>query len=220
MAFVHASRPRAAARLLLRVARGAVSACRPDTARAGMCDVPAVQRGRRSAELPRLTKRSEFLAAQRGKRFHTERMSVQWIDRKRGKSLARPIPDADAPEHDVVNAPGFGCLSQADAGLSGASATARPVPGPRFGLTVTKKTGNAVERNRIRRRLREVLRELRPDWPVAALDVVVVARRGALSAPFDALMVDLKRAIATFSSTRKRAERPSAHSPANTTDRS
>ncbi|MBS7697551.1 MULTISPECIES: ribonuclease P protein component [unclassified Chelatococcus] len=181
-----------------------------------MCDVPAVQHGRRSARLPRLRKRSEFLAAARGKRFHTERMSVQWVDRARGKSLARPIPDAAAHEHDVVNAPGFGCLSQADVALSGAT---RLESGPRFGLTVTKKTGNAVERNRIRRRLREVLRQLRPEWPEAALDVVVVARRGALSASFDALAVDLKRAIATFSSTRKRAERPSAHRPANTTDR-
>lgn len=177
-----------------------------------MCDVPAVQRGQHSAGLPRLKKRSEFLAAARGRRFHTERMSVQWVDRAQQRQLARPIHDADASGRDVVNAPGYVCLP---------SDSVKESPsGPRFGLTVTKKTGNSVERNRIRRRLREVIRQLQPEWPAAALDVVVVARRGVLSAPFDMLAVDLKRAIATFSTTRKRPDRPSVNRPDNATDRS
>lgn len=56
----------------------------------------------------------------------------------------------------------------------------------RVGITVSKKLGHAVVRNRIRRRLREVYRlnELRfqPGW-----DIVVVARTRAVKAPFDKL---------------------------------
>jgi len=71
----------------------------------------------------------------------------------------------------------------------------------RIGLTVTKKTGGAVERNRIRRRLREALRHLMA-LPHAALpiepahDYVIIARREALSVPFDLLQADLMRAMA------------------------
>ena len=67
--------------------------------------------------------------------------------------------------------------------------------GPRVGFTVTKKTGGSVERNRIRRRLREVVRltealPLRPDH-----DYVLVARREALSQDFKALRRDLEQAL-------------------------
>jgi ribonuclease P protein component len=65
----------------------------------------------------------------------------------------------------------------------------------RVGLTVTKKTGAAVERNRIRRRLKEVLRHL-PELPIhAAHDYVIIAKREALTAPFEALKADLLRAM-------------------------
>ncbi|RFB78666.1 ribonuclease P protein component [Methylovirgula sp. 4M-Z18] len=65
---------------------------------------------------------------------------------------------------------------------------------PRFGLTVTKKVGNAVVRNRIRRRLREVLRLT--DLPAQkGHDYVVVAREAALHAPFAALQEALRQAL-------------------------
>lgn len=62
-----------------------------------------------------------------------------------------------------------------------------PDEAPRVGYTVTRRHGNAVERNRIRRRLREAVRlnegvSFRPGH-----DYVLVARREALTAPFDAL---------------------------------
>ena len=62
----------------------------------------------------------------------------------------------------------------------------------RVGLTVTKKVGGAVERNRIKRRLREALRApgLATD---AAHDYVLVARRDALTAPFAGLIADLRK---------------------------
>ena len=71
---------------------------------------------------------------------------------------------------------------------------------PRFGFTVTKKVGGAVERNRIRRRLKEALR-LAPGLAAQGdHDYVVVARREALSAPFADLQQELQRALARLHS--------------------
>ena len=56
----------------------------------------------------------------------------------------------------------------------------------RVGITVSKKLGHAVVRNRVRRRLREVYRlheaEFAPGW-----DIVVVARSRCVTASFDRL---------------------------------
>jgi ribonuclease P protein component len=65
---------------------------------------------------------------------------------------------------------------------------------PRVGFTVTKKTGNAVERNRIRRRLRELVR-LSNDTMQAGHDYVLIGRRGALNAPFEKMADDFIRAL-------------------------
>ncbi|MFZ4483286.1 MAG: ribonuclease P protein component [Chthoniobacterales bacterium] len=51
----------------------------------------------------------------------------------------------------------------------------------RIGIVTTRKVGNAVERNRVRRRLREIFRLHRPLLP-AGLWMVVVARRAAVTA--------------------------------------
>jgi len=150
----------------------------------------------------RLIKRRDFLAAASGRRFHSERMTVQ------------------------------GRLRDDETG------------GMRVGFTLTKRVGNAVERNRIKRRLRAAVRQLgsagadpaaprpedpavprpkdadghaapispfpadqtapmqagpgaasRTDWPALAADIVVVGRRPAIDAPFDALVADLARAL-------------------------
>lgn len=63
---------------------------------------------------------------------------------------------------------------------------------PRFGLTVTKKVGNAVVRNRIRRRLRQALRS-DALAPKPGHDYVIVARRDVLTVPFTQLIEDLSR---------------------------
>jgi ribonuclease P protein component len=62
----------------------------------------------------------------------------------------------------------------------------------RLGLTVSTKLGNAVIRNRIRRRLREAIR-LQEHRFRKGIDIVVVARAKALNAPFPALQQELVR---------------------------
>ncbi len=81
--------------------------------------------------------------------------------------------------------------------------TDSPDAAPRFGLTVTRKVGTAVERNRIRRRLKEALR-LAPDLPaLPGSDYVIVARRTALQTPFEALKGDLVQLIGTIHARRR-----------------
>jgi ribonuclease P protein component len=75
---------------------------------------------------------------------------------------------------------------------------ARP---PRFGFTVTKKIGNAVVRNRIRRRLREAVRAVGNGE--AGTDYVLIGRRAALSLEFDRLITDLESGFAALSQSAK-----------------
>jgi len=71
--------------------------------------------------------------------------------------------------------------------------------GPRFGFTVTNKIGNAVVRNRIRRRLREAVRIAGAAKGANDTDYVLVGRRAALSLEFDQLVTDLLSGIAALS---------------------
>ena len=71
-----------------------------------------------------------------------------------------------------------------------------PDAGPRLGLTVSKKAGGAVERNRIRRRLRQAVRQIAPVAARPGHDYVIVARQELLGAKFDQLLADLKSAFA------------------------
>ena len=66
---------------------------------------------------------------------------------------------------------------------------------PGVGLTVTKKTGNSPERNRIKRRLRAALRACAAELQ-AQHDYVLVGRREALTLPFSKVVSDLSSAIA------------------------
>jgi ribonuclease P protein component len=70
----------------------------------------------------------------------------------------------------------------------------------RIGFTVTKKVGNAVVRNRARRRLKEAARlELANDGfakiPLANVDLVVIGRDATCGRPFADLRDDLRRAL-------------------------
>ncbi len=66
----------------------------------------------------------------------------------------------------------------------------------RVGFTVTKKVGNAVVRNRTKRRLREAARLLLRDEPVQGADLVLIGRDTTRGRPFALLVDDLRRALA------------------------
>ncbi|NJR79328.1 ribonuclease P protein component [Sphingomonas corticis] len=72
-------------------------------------------------------------------------------------------------------------------------------PTVRLGITVTKKIGNAVVRNRIKRRFRALAREVLPERGVAGADHVLIGRGGGLDRDFAQLKADLARAIAKCS---------------------
>ncbi|WP_114944700.1 ribonuclease P protein component [Microvirga calopogonii] len=124
---------------------------------------------RAELSLGRLTKRPDFVAAASGRRFHTERMSVQARLRE-GSGL-----------------------------------------GLRFGLTVTKRVGHATERNRIKRRLRAAIPAAVQDYANIDADVVIIGRRDILSADFDLLIDDLRRALRTV--TKPRSAPPAERRP-------
>ncbi|HEX3665245.1 MAG TPA: ribonuclease P protein component [Rhizomicrobium sp.] len=65
----------------------------------------------------------------------------------------------------------------------------------RVGFTASKKTGNAVARNRAKRRLRAAAQQLLPLYGLAGNDYVLVARRETLTRPFGALLGDLESAL-------------------------
>ncbi len=65
----------------------------------------------------------------------------------------------------------------------------------RVGYTCTKKLGNAVIRNRIRRRMREAAKQVLPEIAKAHTDYVLIGRMGAENRPFDALRKDIISAV-------------------------
>ncbi len=66
----------------------------------------------------------------------------------------------------------------------------------RFGITVTKKIGNAVVRNRMKRRFRALLREVLPVSGVAGADHVLIGREGGIERDFALLRAELVAALA------------------------
>jgi ribonuclease P protein component len=65
----------------------------------------------------------------------------------------------------------------------------------RLGFTVTNKVGNAVMRNRTRRRLREAARLTLREQAPAGVDLVLIGRNETAARPFTALMDDLRQAM-------------------------
>ena len=102
-----------------------------------------------------LTRRADFLAANRGLR------------------VARP---------------GFVLLVRPNRGPNGGK-------GKRYGVTVTKKIGNAVVRNRMKRRFRELLRAALPQAGVEGADHVMIGRQGGIERDYARLAAELAEAL-------------------------
>lgn len=78
-------------------------------------------------------------------------------------------------------------------------------PGPRVGFTCSKKVGNAVARNRAKRRLRAAARAVLPGTALPGWDYVLIGRREATAAqPFDRLLLDLAAAVEAVHAERRR----------------
>ena len=69
------------------------------------------------------------------------------------------------------------------------------LPIVRVGFTVSRKVGNAVIRNRVRRRLREIARQVIPGQARPDLDYVLVGRQGALERNFAVMRQELVEAL-------------------------
>jgi ribonuclease P protein component len=94
----------------------------------------------------------------------------------------------------VAQASGTGARAHTSGFILQARAQAKAGP-PRVGFTVSKQVGNAVERNRVRRRLRELIRLAPPRALCAGHDYVLIGRRAALKVAFDAMMKELSGAL-------------------------
>ncbi|MGH6852446.1 MAG: ribonuclease P protein component [Methylocella sp.] len=128
----------------------------------------------------RLRRRADFLRAAKGMRFYARGLTLQAAPRQiqsetiDWRALGDPRTDQTGDPPDVLL-----CRGAA----------------PRFGFTVTKQSGGAVQRNRIRRRLKEALRLLNPLPARPGHDYVILARPEALGMPFLALQGELIRAL-------------------------
>lgn len=83
----------------------------------------------------------------------------------------------------------------------------------RFGLTVTKRIGNAVVRNRVRRRLRALASAHLPQLGHEGWDYVLIGRPLALTEPFEKLSAELESALKMLHKAGRRHRTSSASRP-------
>ncbi|MET0240464.1 MAG: ribonuclease P protein component [Sphingobium sp.] len=100
-----------------------------------------------------MTRRADYLAANRGQRQTTPGFILLVRDRRDDDSLAR------------------------------------------LGITVSKKVGGAVVRNRMKRRFRALARELLPDHALPGADHVLIGRKEGVERDFAALREELRKAL-------------------------
>lgn len=104
---------------------------------------------------------------------------------KRDLSFIRKRADFLAANRGLRNArPGFVLLTRPNGGL-----------GKRYGITVTKKIGNAVVRNRMKRRFRELLWSALPDSGLPDHDHILIGRDGGVERDFALLAEELGSAL-------------------------
>ena len=114
-------------------------------------------------------------------------------------SVIRKRSDFLAANRGMRNAkPGFVLLTRPNDGQ-----------GKRYGITVTKKIGNAVVRNRMKRRFRELLWAALPEAGLADHDHILIGREGGVERDFAKMCEELAAALARASKGEgDRARRP------------
>jgi len=127
------------------------------------------------AAIERLKTRPEFLkVAASGAKWVTPGLVLQM--RRRPESMG---PESAGP-------------------ATSATGTARSIGAEqlRVGFTVSRKVGNAIRRNRARRRLRAAVAEVLPEHGLAGCDYVLIGRAGTLKRGYADLLGDLRTALA------------------------
>jgi ribonuclease P protein component len=122
-----------------------------------------------------ITKRSDFLAANRGKRYATPGFVLLVFDRRDDN------------------------------------------PAKRLGITITKKVGNAVVRNRMRRRFRALAMEMLGELGKTGADHILIGRDGGIERDFGDLRAEMVKALTKLIDKNRSAEpveaRPAAKRP-------
>ena len=122
----------------------------------------------RLSNLQRLSKRPEFLAVARsGRRWATPGLVLQMRRREAVARQAEPEDQAEETEAGAI----------------------------RVGFTASKKVGNAVCRNRAKRRLRALASEILASEGKAGHDYVLIGRHATIKRPYPALQQDLATAL-------------------------
>lgn len=91
--------------------------------------------------------------------------------------------------------PGF-VLQMRQRPVTPTSGSAEATGQVRVGFTVSRKVGNAVRRNRARRRLRAAAAEVLPEHRRAGCDFVLIGRAGTIERRYADLVADLRTALA------------------------
>jgi ribonuclease P protein component len=127
--------------------------------------------------IPRLKRRSEFLRVAGARRKAvTPGLILQAMQRS-------PAPPPETTAAAATTSAGI---------AQGGDPSHRPA---RIGFTASRKVGNAVLRNRARRRLRAVAAEVLPLHAAPGHDYVLIARGETVVRPYSLLVEDLKKAL-------------------------
>jgi ribonuclease P protein component len=168
------------------------------------------RRGQTFPRTAKLLKHPSFDAVYKGGQRHfSSLMTVFFLRRNApqpassnasGSSPHVPSPDMSSPDTPSPDTPSPNVLCSAGSSTGRrqvGNASLDQLNGSRIGFTVGRVLGGSVERNRIRRRMREAVR-LNLDLLGAPVDVVINPKKAALTAEFPRIVQEVQRAFAVI----------------------